>query len=102
MARVLESLYETVHALEAMEDRQRWQETTQTTTLKRLRDCIVAHFNKSEFNELCFDMGVNIDSLEGESLTDLARELVLLFKRTGRCEDLMEYCRENRPNAELP
>lgn len=102
MAAVLSSLYDTVH------DMERWQRWNQQQTpeavdrLKMLRDCIVTHFNKNEFEDMCFDLGINVDTLDGETLRELARELVLLFNRTGRCPELVIYCREHRPNAELP
>ncbi len=99
MAAVLMELHATVHELERQ---QRWSKPDNMAQLKTLRDCIITHFNRSEFEGLCFDLGVNVDSLDGGTVNDLARELVLLFNRTGRCESLMSYCREKRPNAVFP
>ncbi|PIE80903.1 MAG: hypothetical protein CSA11_06670 [Chloroflexi bacterium] len=102
MTKILSGLYETVHDLERW---QRWnatQEPKALELLKLLRDCIVNHFNQSEFNELCFDLGINVDNLDGETLSDHARELVLLLNRLGRCPELVLYCREKRPNVAIP
>lgn len=102
MAKVLSSLYDTVHDLEQW---QRWNQPQTPEAVERLklmRDCIVEHFSLSEFKTLCFDLGVNVDTLEGESLPELARELVLLLNRVGRCPELVAYCQRLRPNAAMP
>lgn len=101
MAKVLSSLYETVHDLEKW---QRWnqpQEPDAVERLKAMRDCIVEHFNASEFRTMCFDLGVDYDGLEGETLHDKAREFVLYLNRVGRCPDLVRYCAVHRPHAKI-
>ena len=101
MTVVLTELYKTVHELES---RQRWSQKPEPEAIERLkamRDCIVWHFDDSELKTLCFDMGVNFDDLEGDAISDKARELVLYLNRVGRCDELLEYCREKRPNAKL-
>ena len=102
MAKVLSSLYDTVH------DMERWQRWNQTQSqeaverLKLLRDCIADHFSLSEVQTMCFDLDVNFDDLEGEGLENKARELVLYMNRNGRCPELVFYCREHRPHIKLP
>jgi hypothetical protein len=98
MARVLASLYETVHALESQ---QRWQDTTQITTLRRLRDCIVEYFSLEELKTMCFDLGVNDDMFGGAGINNLARELVKYMHRENRLDALIDYCREKRPNVPI-
>ena len=65
----------------------------------RLRMMIDDHFNKSELQTLCFDMGVDYDGLNGENKSDKARELVAYFERRGIIRDLVAKCKELRPNA---
>jgi hypothetical protein len=101
MARVLSGLYETVHHLESW---QRWNATNQPEAVERLkamRDCIVDHFSMSEFKTMCFDLAISFEDLEGETITDLAREFVLLMNRLGRCPDVVLYCKEHRPEARI-
>ena len=100
MARVLSQLYETVHDLESWQRWNRQQEPDAIERLKKLRDCIVDHFTLSELRTMCFDLGVSFEELEGETISDKARELVLLLNRLGRCPELVDYCRQQRPNAQ--
>jgi hypothetical protein len=102
MAKVLAALYDTVHDLETWQRWNQQQAPEAVERLKSMRDCIIDHFNLSEFKTMCFDLGVDYQGLEGETLPDKARELVLLLNRTGRCPELVMYCREHRPNAPLP
>lgn len=102
MARVLSELYATVHELERWQRWNQQQEPEAVERLKAMRDCILVHFNLSEFKTLCFDLGLDYEELEGETIGDKARELVLLLNRTGRCPELVTYCREKRPNAPMP
>lgn len=99
MALVLTELYRTVHELE---QQQRWSYQPESIEmLKRIRDCIVYHFDDGELKTMCFDLGVNYDLLEDGGLSDKAREFVLLMQRQGRCDELIQYCRDKRPNSKL-
>lgn len=98
MAKVLSSLYDTVHRLES---RRMVTEHDTTRRLIAMRDCITNHFDLSEFKSLCFDMGINYDNLDGDSLEDKAREFVLLMNRLGRCPEIVAYCQKKRPNAKF-
>lgn len=96
MTVLISELYTAVHELE------RWQisqEPDAIERLKLLRDCIVEHFSLEELKTMCFDLGIDYDSLEGSGKSDKARELVLSMNRVGRCPELVAYCKENRPNA---
>lgn len=101
MARVLSELYGAVHELENWQRWNQQQEPEAIERLKAMRDCVAQHFNLSEFKTLCFDLGINHDDLEGETLNDKARELVLLLSRNGRCPELVLYCKKHRPSAEF-
>ena len=99
MAVVLMELHETVHELERT---QQWSyKPDSIEQLKALRDCIVQHFDDGELRTMCFDLGVNYDDLDGEAISEKARELVLYLNRVGRCDELIQYCQEKRPNAKL-
>lgn len=92
MARVLSTLYESVHMLESKQ---------QAKDFRAYRDCIVNHFNMGEFKTMCFDLGVNFDDLDGDGLDDKAREFVLFMARIGRLDDISNYCEQLRPNAQF-
>jgi hypothetical protein len=65
----------------------------------KLHQILVAHFDDSEFRNLCFDLGVDYDGLGGASKSDKARELVGYFDRRGRIAELVSVCHCLRPNA---
>lgn len=96
MARLLSGLYETVHRLETSQSEQ-----TRYENLKKLRDCIIEHFDMGEFKTMCFELGVSYDQLDGDGLSDKAREFVLYMNRLGRCPDVIKYCNETRPNNDF-
>ena len=96
MTLLISDLYTTVHEVE------RWQQPANLDRLKSLRDYITKHFDKGELQTMCFDLGVNYDDLDGDGLSDKARELVLLMNRNGRCDELFDYCKQNRPNVSFP
>lgn len=101
MAKVLSSLYDTVHDMETWQRWNRNQEPQAIERLKAMRDCVVDHFSMGELRTLCFDLGIDPDQLEGETKADKARELVLTLNRLGRCPELVVYCQEQRPNAKF-
>jgi hypothetical protein len=62
--------------------------------LTQLRRILTNHFSERELNTLCFDLGIDYDSLPGEGKTDKARELISYLERrnlvlklvqTGKC-----------------
>ena len=64
-----------------------------------LRDILVTNFNDGELRDLCFDLGIDYESLPGEGKAAKARELVAYCQRHGRLPDLETTCRRMRPNA---
>jgi hypothetical protein len=65
----------------------------------KLRQNLVAVFNDSELRDLCFDMNVDYESLNGENKADKARELIAFCERRQSVPDLVARCRELRPNT---
>lgn len=68
-----------------------------TLDVRHIRCQIVEHFNESELRNLCFDLGVDFESLGGQGKADKARELVAFFERRGLIAILVRTCRQQRP-----
>lgn len=66
----------------------------------KLRDILVEHFNSSELHNLCFDLGIRHESIAGNTIEDKARELIEYCFRRGKLEELVNRCRELRPNMD--
>ncbi len=58
------------------------------------------YFDLEDLRALCFELGVDYDSLRGEGKAAQARELVLLMERTGRINELAQLCASHRPNVD--
>ncbi len=69
------------------------------TYRSQLRQNLVAAFNDSELRDLCFDMNVDYETLNGENKADKARELIAFCERRQIVRDLAARCRELRPNV---
>ena len=67
-----------------------------------MRDILNDHFDKSELEDLCFDLGVDYENLRGERKTDKARELLLLIYRQDRLPDLLTAVQTARPHLTFP
>jgi hypothetical protein len=73
--------------------------------LPQLRDFIVAHFNDNELRDLCFDLGIDYESLPGEGKAAKARELTAYCQRRDRLAELEATClrlRSDASNAPAP
>lgn len=64
----------------------------------RLFQAVEEQFNLSEFETLCFHIGVEFENLGGAGKIDKVRELLLHLKRRGQIGTLLEYCAAERPN----
>ena len=62
----------------------------------KLRENLVAHFNKEELRNLSFDLDIQYENLP-ETLDGMARELVAHCLRYGRFFELVEKCSKLRP-----
>ena len=64
--------------------------------LQKLRDKIVEGFNLAELRNLCFDLDIEYENLDGSTLNDKTRELVEFCKRHNRLPELVTRCKELR------
>lgn len=68
----------------------------------RLRQLIARYFSKHELELLLFDLGIDKDEFPEGVKSDMAQEIILYCERHGRMADLLELCRQQRPNADWP
>lgn len=57
-------------------------------------------FNLEEVRTLCFDLGVDFDSVRGEGKSARIRELILQLARQERLQELIDLVRLQRPRTE--
>jgi hypothetical protein len=69
------------------------------TNLARLRQLLCTYFDDSELRDLCFDLGVDYESLPGEGKGDKARELIAYLGRRGCISRLIKKCASQRPHV---
>lgn len=67
------------------------KEKQQRMTLPQLRQALTDRFNEEELKTLCFDIGVDYDSLRGEGKAAKVRELVDQEQRHGRVGRLRQW-----------
>jgi hypothetical protein len=65
----------------------------------QLREAIMLRFSESEIQDLCYDLGVEYESLSGDNKNDTVRELIEHFERLVELPKLIKYCSEKRPNV---
>ncbi len=70
--------------------------------LAQLTDQIAAHYNLSEVEELCFELDINFENLEGTTLDDKTRELVLYCRRRQLLPGLLARLDQQRPDVSWP
>jgi hypothetical protein len=66
-----------------------------------LREALTRYYSEGELRTLCFDLGIDFESLGGRGKANNARELVHFAIRQGRYDDLVAYVRRTRPHAPL-
>jgi hypothetical protein len=76
-------------------------EETPTTQeeLTQLRETLVQRFSEGELQTLCFDLGIDVETLPGESKVDRARELLIYLDRRGRIPELVTLVKNKRPDV---
>jgi len=72
--------------------------TTLPPNLAPLRDQMTQTFNKSELQNLCFDLGIAYDDLPSDTRTGLAQALISYCHERGRMFDLLNRCQKLRPH----
>jgi hypothetical protein len=70
-----------------------------TPSLSALRQLLIKCFNDSELRNLCFDLHIDYENLNGIGKEDKVRELVAYCDRHGRIPELVEECRRLRPKV---
>lgn len=70
--------------------------------LVQLRDNLNQSFNRDELRALCFDLGIDYDSLPNRYKNDTVQELILLLGRQQRIDELVNRCRVLRPHLSWP
>jgi hypothetical protein len=68
--------------------------------LAQLHKKIKDHFGEEDLRTLCFDMGVEYESLPAQGKEGKARELVALLDRQGRIPELTQMCSDACPNVD--
>jgi hypothetical protein len=68
------------------------------TQLIILRQVLVERFDEGELRTLCFDLGVDYDSLPGQGKADKARDLIAYLERRQQIYTLIEIGRLQRPD----
>ncbi len=64
----------------------------------QLRRMMSAAFNLDEIRSLCFDLGIDFDTLSGDDKTTKIIELIHSTARLGKLGDLITLCAKARPN----
>jgi hypothetical protein len=67
--------------------------------LSFLRDQVKTYFSKSDLRDLCFDLSINYEELEGDSIQDKSRKLVDYCRRHGQVINLIKRCQALRPHV---
>jgi hypothetical protein len=77
-------------------------ETSDSNPRATLRQLLLDHFDISELQNLCFDLGIDFENLPGMGRADKARELIAYAERHGRLSELVAECRRLRPQIAWP
>jgi hypothetical protein len=81
----------------------RREQTDRLKARRLLHGLIRRHFSTAELRHLCFDIGVEFDSLSSSGGRDDYITALLLYSfRTSATERLLQRLRELRPEADWP
>ena len=73
---------------------------TPTSPSAQLRQLISQQFSKEELSAICFDLGLDYDSLPGDGTTAKVVELIEYFARQGRIKALIQLCAAQRQQTD--
>jgi hypothetical protein len=73
---------------------------TAAITPVEARLILTLHFDLEELRTLCFDLGVDYDSLRGEGKAAKARELIAYMQRRGQLDRLIAETKKLRPEVD--
>jgi hypothetical protein len=65
----------------------------------RLRQAIMAYFDETDIQILCFDLGIDYDNLPGDSKPVRIVQLIEYLARSGKIPELIDQCSQYRPNV---
>lgn len=68
--------------------------------LARLYLTVESHFNESEFQNLCFNLGIDYENLGGSGKAAQIQSLISYLHRRDRIGELITVVREMRPGVE--
>ncbi|MCS7061208.1 MAG: hypothetical protein RMN25_08570 [Anaerolineae bacterium] len=71
-----------------------------TASPAQLRQLIVTYFDTDEIEAICFDLGIDYDSLPGQAKLKKVVELIEHCGRNGQIVKLIDICAQMRPAAE--
>ncbi len=66
--------------------------------LKGLLSKLSMNFSLEELKTICFNLGVDPESIPGTTKDSTAREMLLYFRRRDQIDILIEECRQQRPH----
>ena len=72
------------------------------TILTQLREILIDHFDQEELKTLCFDLGIDYESLPGSGKANKARDLISALQRQGRLSELITFGQQERPHIQWP
>jgi hypothetical protein len=78
------------------------QETQNLHNRTTLRALMTSVFDVSDLKNICFDLGIDYENLEGNKKDDKIRELIKHCERSRVLENLVSRCQEKRPNSIWP
>ena len=67
--------------------------------LSKLRQRLISCFSEEELHDLCFELGLEYESLPGKGKAGKAREVVEYFERRNRIPELVRQCARLRPDV---
>jgi len=70
--------------------------------LPDLRKLVLQYFNASELQDMCFQLDVDFEILEGSGKSNKARELITHMQRRNRLSDLVAFGKNRRPHLAWP
>ncbi len=69
---------------------------------QELERLISTHFNLSELRTLMFELGINFEDIEGDSISSKSVELMRYVRRNNKIPSLLEKLKSVRPNVQWP
>ncbi|MFN8474613.1 MAG: CHAT domain-containing protein [Anaerolineae bacterium] len=67
-----------------------------------LRQAMTDRMSTDEVEALCFDLGIDVDNLGGDTKSAKIRELIQYMQRRGRLDDLTAQLAKQRPDIQPP